>query len=132
MPKILLVEDNETNRNMLVRRLERRGFVILGVNDGPTAIGEAAAFAPDVILMDIGLGAGKMDGLEATRRIKADPLTASIPIMALTAHSTTADRQQCLDAGCADYDTKPVVLTRLLGKINRLLPPSTGASGRSG
>ena len=117
MPKVLLVEDNEMNRDMLARRLRRKGFAVATATDGLSGVEAAAREKPDLILMDVSLGKGKMDGLEATRRIKADPATAEIPVLALTAHSTTADRQQCLDAGCSDFDTKPVDLRRLLAKI---------------
>jgi CheY-like chemotaxis protein len=121
MSKILLVEDNEMNRDMLVRRLERKGFTVCTAIDGLSGIETAQRERPDLILMDVSLGQGKMDGLEATRRIKADPATAGIPVLALTAHSTTADRQQCLEAGCSDFDTKPVDLRRLLAKMAGLL-----------
>ena len=115
MAKILIVEDNEMNRDMLSRRLERRGGA--GVEKAHTE-------APDLILMDVSLPV--MDGWEASRRIKGDPATAAIPIIALTAHAMTSDRDKSIKAGCNDYDTKPVELPRLLGKIEALLnnPPA--------
>jgi len=115
MPKILLVEDNEMNRDMLGRRLQRQGFTVCFATDGPSGIAMAASEQPDLILMDIGLG--EMDGWEATRQIKANAATAAIPIIALTAHALASDREKSVAVGCADYDTKPVDLARLLGKI---------------
>lgn len=115
MPKILLVEDNEMNRDMLGRRLQRHGFTVCFATDGPSGIAMAASEQPDLILMDIGLG--EMDGWEATRRIKANAATAAIPIIALTAHALASDREKSVAVGCADYDTKPVDLARLLSKI---------------
>ena len=123
MPTILLVEDNEMNRDMLSRRLARKGFAIVMAADGAEGVAKARGedgAAPDLILMDMSLPV--IDGWEATRRIKADPATASIPIIALTAHAMDADRQRALEAGCNDYDTKPVDLERLLAKIAALLP----------
>jgi CheY-like chemotaxis protein len=120
MPKILLVEDNELNRDMLGRRLQRRGFEICFAPDGASGVAMAESERPDLILMDIGLG--EMDGWEATRRIKARPQTAAIPVIALTAHALATDRVMSVEAGCSDYDTKPVDLVRLLGKIDALLP----------
>ena len=117
MPKILLIEDNEMNRDMLSRRLERKGFEVFSAIDGPAGIAAAAAEHPDLILMDVGLGLGKMDGWEATRRIKAQPATAGIPIIALTAHAMATDRLKSIEVGCADFDTKPVDFNRLLAKI---------------
>ncbi len=119
MPKILLVEDNEMNRDMLGRRLQRQGYTMCYAADGPTGIAMAAAEHPDLILMDIALG--EMDGWEATRRIKANPATASIPIIALTAHALASDRDKSVEVGCADFDTKPVDMPRLLGKIKGCL-----------
>ena len=116
MSVILVVEDNPMNRDVLGRRLERRGFEVRFAEDGPTGIEAAKAIMPDLILMDIGLG--EMDGCEATRRIKADPLTSRIPIIALTASAFESDRMNALDAGCCDFDTKPVDLARLLGKMD--------------
>ncbi len=119
MPKILLVEDNEMNRDMLGRRLQRHGFEVCMAEDGPTGIELAHSEHPDLVLMDIALGA--MDGWEATRRLKADPSTNPIPIIALTAHALATDRARSVQVGCADFDTKPVDMARLLGKINACL-----------
>ena len=116
-----MIEDNELNRLMLSRRLERQGFEVSMACDGPTGIAAARAENPDLILMDVSLGLGKMDGWEATQKIKADPATAGIPIMALTAHATPADRLKAFEVGCADFDTKPVDFKRLLTKISALL-----------
>jgi CheY-like chemotaxis protein len=120
--KILLVEDSLPNRDMLTRRLERRGFKVCCAVDGPSGVAMAASEMPDVILMDVALGA--MDGWEATRRIKADPRTAKIPIIALTAHALATDRDKSIEVGCSDFDTKPVDLVRLLGKIHASLRSS--------
>jgi 7-keto-8-aminopelargonate synthetase-like enzyme/DNA-binding NarL/FixJ family response regulator len=117
--KILLVEDSVANRDMLTRRLERRGFSVCGAADGPSGVAMAASEVPDLILMDVALGA--MDGWEATRRIKANPKTANIPIIALTAHALATDRDKSVEVGCSDFDTKPVDLLRLLGKIEKCL-----------
>jgi CheY-like chemotaxis protein len=122
MAKILLVEDNEMNRDMLTRRLEKRGYTVVVAVDGSAGIERAKADAPDLILMDMSLPI--IDGWEATRQLKADPLTTAIPIIALTAHAMVADREKALQAGCNDYDTKPVELARLLQKIEALLKPS--------
>ncbi len=119
MPKILLVEDNEMNRDMLSRRLSRRGFEIVIATDGQEGLDLAATGAPDLILMDMSLPT--MDGWETTRRIKAHAPTAGIPVIALTAHAMSGDREEALDAGCDDYDTKPIEFERLLGKIAALL-----------
>jgi CheY-like chemotaxis protein len=116
--KILLVEDNEMNRDMLSRRLLRRGYEIVFATDGQAAVERAASERPDLILMDMGLPV--MDGWEATRRIKSGPATAAIPIIALTAHAMAADRDKALEAGCDDFDTKPVDIERLVGKIEAL------------
>ena len=124
MPRLLYVEDNEMNRDMLSRRLQRRGFEVLIAGDGEQGVTVAAAEKPDLILMDLSLPV--LDGWEATRRIKAAPDTRRIPIIGLTAHAMAADRDKCLEAGCDDYDTKPVELGRLLDKIERLL--GTGAA----
>ena len=121
MTLVLIIEDNPINRDVLGRRLERRGFSIRFAEDGPEGIEAARVLRPDVILIDIGLG--EMDGCEATRRIKADPATAAIPIIALTASAFESDRQKALAAGCIDFDTKPVDLPRLMGKIEAVLPP---------
>jgi two-component system, cell cycle response regulator DivK len=119
MPKILLVEDNEMNRDMLGRRLHRYGFEMRFAVDGPSGIAAAQSERPDLILMDIALG--EMDGWEATRRIKADPAISAIPVIALTAHALASDRDRSVAVGCIDFDTKPVDLPRLLGKINACL-----------
>ena len=119
MAKILLVEDNEMNRDMLSRRLLKKGFDVVMAVDGEQALEMARAQAPDLILMDISLPG--LDGWEATRRLKARPETQAIPIIALTAHAMAGDREKCLEAGCNDYDTKPVEFPRLLGKIQELL-----------
>ena len=115
MAKILLVEDNEMNRDMLSRRLIRRGYEVVIAVDGEEGVACAAESNPDIILMDMSLP--KIDGWEATRQLKANPTTATIPIIALTAHAMAGDREQALAAGCDDYDTKPIELDRLLGKI---------------
>jgi CheY-like chemotaxis protein len=121
MPKILLIEDNEVNRHMLSRRLERKGFEVCVAIDGPAGIAAARAENPHLILMDVSLGLGKMDGWEATQKIKADPATAGIPIMAVTAHATETDRLKAVEVGCADFETKPIDFKRLLTKISALL-----------
>ena len=117
--KILLVEDSFANRDMLTRRLERRNFVVYGAVDGPSGVEMSVSEMPDLILMDVALGA--MDGWQATRLIKADPRTKDIPIIALTAHALATDRDMSVVVGCADFDTKPVDLARLLGKIQACL-----------
>lgn len=119
MTRVLLVEDNDMNRDMLSRRLRRRGFEVLIATDGAQGLAMAAAEKPDVILMDMSLPV--LDGWEATRRLKAAPDTAGIPVIGLTAHAMATDRDKCLEAGCDEYDTKPVELSRLLDKIERLL-----------
>jgi two-component system cell cycle response regulator DivK len=119
MTLVLIVEDNPINRDVLGRRLERRGFNIRFAEDGPSGIKSADELIPDVILMDIGLG--EMDGWETTRRIKANPKTVNIPIIALTASAFESDREKSFAAGCCDFDTKPVDLPRLLGKIEKSL-----------
>ena len=120
MTRILLVEDNPENRDMLSRRLIRRGFEVEFAEDGEEAVRKAREGAPALILMDLSLPV--MDGWEATRRIKADAATAAIPVIALTAHAMSSDRERALSAGCDDYDTKPVDLERLLRKMQALLP----------
>jgi len=120
MTKILLVEDNEMNRDMLSRRLVRQGYEVLLAQDGERGLAMAVEERPDLVLMDMSLPV--IDGWEATRRLKADPSTKVIPVIALTAHALTEDREKALAAGCDDYDTKPIELTRLLEKITRLLP----------
>jgi 7-keto-8-aminopelargonate synthetase-like enzyme/DNA-binding NarL/FixJ family response regulator len=119
LAKILLVEDSAENRDMLTRRLQRRGFMVFGAADGPAGVAMSVSETPDLILMDIALGA--MDGWEATQLIKSDPRTKDIPIIALTAHALATDRDRSIQIGCADFDTKPVDLARLLGKIERCL-----------
>jgi CheY-like chemotaxis protein len=113
--KILLVEDSLANRDMLTRRLQRRGFVVCSAADGPTGVAMSVSEKPDLILMDVALGA--MDGWQATQLIKDDLRTSHIPIIALTAHALATDREKSVEVGCADFDTKPVDLRRLLGKI---------------
>jgi CheY-like chemotaxis protein len=120
MPKILLVEDNEMNRDMLSRRLIRNSFEVVIAVNGKEGVDMAKSEKPDLILMDMSLPV--MDGWEATRTIKADAATRSIPVIALTAHAMESDRERALQAGCDDFDTKPIELPRLLGKINALLP----------
>ena len=117
--RILLVEDNELNRDMLSRRLERRGFQVTTAIEGEGAIEQAKTMKPDLILMDMGLPG--LNGWDATRRLKADPETAPIPVVALTAHAMSGDREQALSAGCNAFETKPVELDRLLNTIHRLL-----------
>ncbi len=117
--RVLLVEDNEANADMLSRRLARHGYEVVLATDGLQAVEQAVAGRPDLILMDISLP--KIDGWEATRRIKADAATAAVPIVALTAHAMVADRQKCLDAGCDEFETKPIDLKRLLEKMQALL-----------
>ncbi len=119
--KILLVEDNEMNRDMLSRRLKRNGYDVVIAIDGQQGVDMAAAEAPDLILMDMSLPV--IDGWEATRRVKANEATRGIPVIALTAHAMAGDREKAIEAGCEDYDTKPVEITRLLEKITTLLGP---------
>jgi len=123
MAKILVVEDNEENWDMLSRRLQRRGYEVEHAPDGQEALDLAASSRPDLILMDVNLPL--LDGLEATRRIKADAATSPIPIIALTAHAMSGDREKALQAGCDDYHTKPVEFPRLLEQIEALLERST-------
>ena len=125
MAKILLVEDNELNRDMLSRRLERKGYTVVLAVDGAEGLGKARSETPDVILMDMSLPV--LDGWEATRQLKADAATRGIPIIALTAHAMATDEQKARQCGCDDFDTKPIELTRLLGKIEALLPRSAGS-----
>jgi CheY-like chemotaxis protein len=119
MKKILLVEDNEMNRDMLSRRLERKGYQVVVAVDGQEGVDQAATVLPDLVLMDMSLPV--LDGWEATRRLKAAPATGHIPVIALTAHAMAGDRAHAMDAGCDDYDTKPIDLPRLLTKIEALL-----------
>lgn len=118
------MEDNEMNRDMLSRRLGRKGYEVLIATDGAQGVTLATEGKPDIILMDMSLPV--LDGWEATRQLKADPATRAIPVVALTAHAMAADREQALAAGCDDYDTKPIEMARLLGKIARLLDKSQG------
>jgi CheY-like chemotaxis protein len=117
--RILLIEDNELNRDMLSRRLARKGYEVIVAEDGGRGLALAAEAKPDLVLMDMSLPV--IDGWEATRRLKADPATRDIPVIALTAHAMASDRQKAVEAGCDDYDTKPVELPRLLEKSERLL-----------
>jgi CheY-like chemotaxis protein len=119
MPKILLVEDNELNRDMLSRRLERRGFQVLIAVDGAQGVAMAQSEAPDLVLMDMSLPV--LNGWEAARQLKAASETRAIPIIALTAHAMLGDREKAIEAGCDDFDTKPIELPRLLEKIDRLI-----------
>lgn len=119
MPRILLVEDNEMNRDMLSRRLARKEYEVLVAVDGKEGVEMAGSVAPDLILMDMSLPV--MDGWEATRQLKASPETKAIPIIALTAHAMSGDREKAIEAGCDDYDTKPIELPRLLAKMEALL-----------
>jgi CheY-like chemotaxis protein len=126
MHKILLVEDNEINRDMLTRRLERNGFSVCCAQDGSAGVAMAASELPDLILMDVALG--EMDGWEATQLIKANAATSAIPIIALTAHALATDRDRSVEVGCSDFDTKPVDMQRLLGKIRTSLSSTGGKS----
>ena len=119
MPTILIVEDNEMNRDMLSRRLQRRGFDILIATDGAEGLAAARERNPDIVLMDMSLPV--IDGWEATRQLKSEDRTRKIPIIALTAHAMSGDRQRAVDAGCDDFDTKPIELARLLEKIEQCL-----------
>ncbi|HEY0570108.1 MAG TPA: response regulator [Enterovirga sp.] len=128
MAKILYIEDNEMNRDMLSRRLQRQGFEVLTAVNGPEGVAMAEELMPDLILMDINLGDAQMDGWDATRLIKARASTAAIPIMPLTAHALTSDRDKSVELGCCDFDTKPIDLPRLVGKIKAALDNSVTAS----
>ena len=119
MTKVLVVEDNEMNRDMLSRRLTRRGFQVIFAVDGQQGVELARSERPDIILMDMSLPV--MDGWEATRRVKSSDATRSVPVIGLTAHAMAGDREKAIEAGCDDYDTKPVELERLIGKMERLL-----------
>jgi CheY-like chemotaxis protein len=119
MAKVLLVEDNEMNRDMLSRRLIRRGFEVVFAVNGRQGVDLARSEKPDIILMDMSLPI--MDGWEATRCVKSDDATRRVPVIGLTAHAMSGDREKAIEAGCDDYDTKPVELDRLIGKIERLL-----------
>ena len=124
MAKVLLVEDNEMNRDMLSRRLIRRGFEVVFAVDGKQGVDLARSEKPDIILMDMSFPV--MDGWEATRCVKADAATRSVPVIGLTAHAMSGDREKAIEAGCDDYDTKPVELDRLIGKMERLLGAAKG------
>ena len=124
MAKVLLVEDNEMNRDMLSRRLIRRGFQVVFAMDGQQGVDLARSEQPDIILMDMSLPV--IDGWEATRRVKADDATRSVPVIGLTAHAMAGDREKAIEAGCDDYDTKPVELERLIGKMEKLLNAGKG------
>ena len=124
MSKILLVEDNEMNRDMLSRRLVRRGYEVVIALDGESGLSLAQSESPNLILMDMSLPI--LDGWEATRRLKAASATQHIPVIALTAHAMSSDRDKALEAGCDDYDTKPIELPRLLDKIEALLTAAAG------
>jgi CheY-like chemotaxis protein len=119
MAKILVVEDNELNRDMLTRRLSRKGYEVIAAVDGEEALAKVRGESPDLVLMDMSLPV--LDGWEATRRLKSDSATRSVPVIALTAHAMSDDREKALAAGCDDYDTKPVELKRLLRKMEALL-----------
>ena len=132
MPRILLVEDNEMNRDMLSRRLQRRGYEVILAVDGQVGIDMANSEAPDLILMDMSLPV--IDGWEATRTLKAAAATRDIPVIALTAHAMSTDRDKAIAAGCDDYDTKPIELKRLLGKMESLmkLPNAAESASKAG
>jgi len=123
-PKVLLVEDNEMNRDMLSRRLARQGFQVVLAIDGEQGVAMAERVLPDLILMDMSLPV--LDGWEATRRLKAHEATRDIPVIALTAHAMSGDRERAIEAGCEDYDTKPIEMPRLLEKIGRILGTDPG------
>ena len=123
MPKILVVEDNEENRDSLKRRLERRGFEVLVAEDGEKGIDAATAEKPDLVLMDMNMPI--LDGWEATRRIKALPDLAATPVIALTAHAMTGDRERAIEAGCVDYHTKPIDFPKLLSQLESILSGNT-------
>ncbi len=124
MTKVLLVEDNEMNRDMLSRRLIRRGFEVVFAVNGQQGVDLAQSEKPDIILMDMSLPV--MDGWEATRRVKANDATRGVPVIGLTAHAMNGDRERAIEAGCDDYDTKPVEFDRLIGKMERLLGTAKG------
>ena len=124
MPKILVVEDNEMNRDMLSRRLQRRGYEVIVAVDGEDGVNKAQSELPDMVLMDMDLPV--LDGWAATRQLKASPDTQSIPVIALTAHAMAGDSEKAMDAGCDDYDTKPVEFSRLVEKMEKLLGKGAG------
>jgi CheY-like chemotaxis protein len=130
MPRLLLVEDNEESRDGLSRHLRRKGYEVLIAVDGRQGLDVARGEAPDLILMDMALPV--LDGWEATRQLKADEKTRAIPVIALTAHAMAGDRERALGAGCDDYDTKPVEIARLLGKVQALLARKAGPPGGEG
>lgn len=119
MPRVLIIEDNEENRDALSRRLQRRGFEVLTAVDGRAGVKTATDELPDIILMDMNMP--ELDGWEATRQIKANPSTQQLPVIGLTAHAMTGDRERAIEAGCADYHTKPVEFPRLLSQIETIL-----------
>jgi two-component system cell cycle response regulator DivK len=125
-PKVLIVEDNELSRDMLSRRLRRKGYEVLVAVDGGEGVAMVKKEKPDIVLMDLSLP--DMDGWYATRVLKENEATASIPVIALTAHAMSGDREKALEAGCDDYDTKPIDLRRLLSKINRFVPDPEGGA----
>lgn len=124
MAKILLVEDNEMNLDMLSRRLSRQGFEVVAAQDGAAGLLKAASENPQLILMDMSLPI--LDGWEATRRLKSDPSTSAIPVIALTAHAMAEDQEKAMQAGCDDYDSKPIEMSRLMDKIRKFLPDGAG------
>lgn len=126
-PKVLIVEDNELSRDMLSRRLRRKGYEVLVAVDGSEGVSMVKQERPDIVLMDLSLP--DMDGWYATRVLKEDQATAAIPVIALTAHAMSGDREKALEAGCDDYDTKPIDLRRLLSKMNRFVPDPEGGAG---
>jgi two-component system cell cycle response regulator DivK len=126
MPRILVVEDDEANRELVTRVLRREGYEVIAANDGMIAVARALADVPDLILMDLSLP--ELDGWEATRQIRANPVTATIPIIALTAHAFAEEVQQALEAGCNRYETKPLVYRRLIKKVRDLLNPEKVAA----
>jgi CheY-like chemotaxis protein len=129
VPKILIVEDNEENRDSLSRRLQRRGFEVVLAGDGKEGIAKAQSEKPDLVLMDMNMP--ELDGWEATRQLKAAPETAGMPVIGLTAHALTGDRERALEAGCGDYHTKPVDFPKLLAQIEVILQCKTEAEGGS-
>jgi len=130
MRRILLVEDNEMNRDMLSRRLQRRGYEVIIALDGQQGVAMAQSSSPDIVLMDMSLPV--MDGWEATRTLKASPDTKEIPVIALTAHAMSTDRDKAMEAGCDDYDTKPIELTRLIAKMESLMARNSKGAAAAG
>jgi CheY-like chemotaxis protein len=124
MPRILIVEDNDMNLDMLTRRLERKGYEVISARDGQAGVEAARSHRPDIVLMDMSLPV--LDGWSATRALKSDAETAAIPVIALTAHAMEADRKKAMEAGCDDFGTKPIDLPDLLAKIERLLGQAGG------